>query len=132
MAINLTWDNTLKTGIEEIDDHNKEIVALAEISEREYLNEINCGSSFCKEAFFISSIALIIDHFEFEEKLALQYSDQITVNKHKQMHDNCIRDIKKFAKDDINGLLHFTLYIHDWIIKHIMVHDRQLFNSKRM
>jgi hemerythrin len=123
----IDWNNTLMTGVGEIDDDHRELV----VHYQALVGALNNGldRSMFKERFrsFLTHVA---HHFANEERMMIDlgYTDYLD---HKAEHDKLLRDahdflwsiVTRFERHDCSALAKYLKY---WLIDHIEKNDRKL------
>lgn len=135
MNESISWDKSLETGIDEIDEQHKNIVKA--------INELCCSVSVNKSKKEIKKILEKLDvyvnnHFKTEENYMEKYNYDNILD-HKDAHSYFIKtygqirysyfyvDSKNLPKDEIINTysLHLCLVLSDWIKLHFPTLDRE-------
>jgi hemerythrin-like metal-binding protein len=124
----ITWDSGLSVGVKEIDYQHKEIINLINYC------IINCNGDKNNEKRIFETLVLaginnMTEHFSTEEEI-LKRTDYPKYNEHKEEHEKVLKELKKTideVKDNIKelNLLKILLFLRDWIIKHLLEHDKE-------
>lgn len=119
----MLWDQSLETGIKQVDDQHKELFRQIDI-----LLDVSKANRVNETMNFLDSY--IVKHFSDEQKLHLQ-SNYPKAILHKGYHDNYVitfRQLKSKLQREGSGLLN-TMEVNrvvvDWLKNHILVHDKE-------
>ena len=128
----ITWDDSLKIGLVEIDTQHKRLVDL--------LNELFDAMQAGKSKEIIGRVIIelsnyTITHFSNEEKYFKQFG-YVDMEEHMLAHKSFINKIKGFRDEFQAGNTSVSTdmmrYLKDWIVKHINGTDKkyvELFKS---
>lgn len=117
------WKNEYNVGVKSFNDDHKRLFG--------YLNELHSGLS---AGFKVSEMQYIVKglveytqtHFKREEKLMMKYNYP-EFEKHKEEHDNLLKEVGEFNEDFIAGKKSFSFalleFLHDWVSNHILQTD---------
>jgi len=121
----LSWSAALATGMEEIDEQHRQLIAIGN-----RLNEaIRSSSGRASVGSVLEQlIAYTVQHFQFEERLmaASGYPGAAEhARQHRQLEQDVLAHQARFASGEALSveLMHF---IRDWLVKHIMGTDKAL------
>ncbi len=127
----IVWDDTLVTGISEIDEQHQILVNL--------FNEANTKLSANNNAEFLEQItrdmlSYALYHFETEEELMQKYGyseDKIEdADAHIQQHRSFSAKVVAVRNDIKAGILisreDLLAFLNSWLINHILNTDKQL------
>lgn len=127
-AYNLHWNKDYEIGIPQIDLEHREIV---ENYEKLYaLMKAGVGHSFYNELLLFLS-DYVHRHFANEEAFQkeINYPEVLEHQKiHIEFQEKIEEMLKKDSKDNVSNieLIHFNLFLKDWLIHHILMEDRKI------
>ncbi len=122
MAIHFIWEESYEVGDEELDNQHKRIFKLAN-SLPETLDDERVRSSI------MDIYRHARDHF-FAEEIHMKEICYPGLDEHRKFHDGLIKKLSELGEqsfEDDESVLGFKKFVYDWIIEHIMVHDKDYF-----
>jgi len=126
----LIWNEGMSVGIEAIDEDHKKIIAiLAKLTSSEH----GKTSEQTIDAIFTELEQYVILHFAREEKL-LEQACYAEITSHKASHQKFIDHLPALkhewlTENCIDCSTKITTFLHQWIIKHILVEDLDYVSS---
>lgn len=126
--MNISWNQNLSIGVEEIDNQHKELV-----------KKINDLINACNEKRGKEEVGKIVDflgeyvikHFTAEEKIQREYKYP-NYDQHKALHTKFINDLgtfkSQFEKEGptLNFIISINVVLSDWLINHISKEDKKI------
>ena len=119
------WDNTYELGIQEIDDHHRELV--------EILNKTYDLILYSADNEEIQNILLELTkytdyHFDAEEQL-MKEAGFTGLKTHVTKHGNFKKQLAILMQDNLSEAPHvntdIVLFLWDWLHKHILKYDQK-------
>ncbi len=126
--MSIAWDESLSTGIDEIDNQHKEIInRIVEIQ-----NKVDEGMSMEEIDEMVRFIGgYVIDHFAKEEEHMIKYKYP-NYDSHKAEHMSFLKSfmfLKKMSKEGgITSMIILAIQnqVVDWLVKHIKSVDKEM------
>ncbi|MDR0323563.1 MAG: bacteriohemerythrin [Treponema sp.] len=127
----IMWSDSFLCGIKQIDDQHKRLVDLT----NELFSHVS-GSEEEEYVFFNKVIQELVKyikaHFATEEKMMID-ANFSGYAEHKGEHEKFMLTVVDNIKDYLGGQrlthLSFSQFLKDWILTHIVVMDKQCFES---
>lgn len=122
MAV-FTWDSKYETGIEDIDDDHRKLVAvinrlfdaMSEDDATQVYGQMGVVSQYIRK------------HFDREEQLMDQHGYP-EAELHKKAHQDCRTKFLGITEPNPKVLIvKVSVFLHDWLHEHILTEDRKLF-----
>lgn len=129
----LNWENKLSIGVEQFDNHHKELVRL--------INELYDAKKNGEKTGYLKSLLFELlsytkYHFTAEERV-MDKHDYEEIELHKKEHDNLTLQVEKFINDYTLGKKNLDdqlfEFLKKWLIEHILDTDKkfgQYLNAK--
>lgn len=125
----LTWDEKYSVGIQDFDEHHKQLIDLLnEVYKKVFECENIDEERNLTQQILSDLLQYVKYHFTAEETMMMDfgYPDYA---EHKKKHDYYINEIDKIVAEHKNGeaALSFSVFtvLKDWITIHILVEDQQ-------
>jgi hemerythrin len=116
------WDLSFRIGFEKIDSQHKQLFSIA----NELLSDDNADNTQAKVKKTLQELKEYIEiHFRDEEHIMNKYNYPL-LEKHRNIHNNIISDIKKTIKishDVLELKNNLDTLLSAWIRDHILVED---------
>jgi hemerythrin len=133
----VVWNAKYLTGIQLIDDQHKELFKLT----NELFDSCRKGDGFAGPVFqkiLRSTVDYVKYHFSAEEKI-FENINYPRAAEHKMQHESfakrILQDAESFEVERHIIPLKFAMFLKDWTLTHIAVHDKQyadfIWNLKR-
>ncbi|MBF0560239.1 MAG: bacteriohemerythrin, partial [Nitrospirae bacterium] len=124
----IQWSEGLSSGIEEIDNQHKEMIALIRklfvtVDRKESVQQVGMAADFLRD--------YIIKHFQLEERFMETYNYHSRDN-HKEQHQKFIEDFEAFQTRFYESIADYRItleikgWLYNWLVKHIAITDKEL------
>lgn len=126
----LKWKDEYALGIDRIDSQHKKLV---DIGEQVYKLMIKEGDHYDEIITLLQELRdYTVYHFKTEEEMFSKYDEFVGADAHKFQHKLFVKKIEKYFEDlemidseQNKVLLDLITFISDWLIKHIVVSDKE-------
>ena len=127
------WDNSIATGNEEIDSHNKVLFRIGRDIEQLILTDCRAASEKDLLAKLCEIREYMTYHFYTEEKI-LKENNFVGFEAHKARHEDFKRFINAVDCTDLverptQELKKIRNFLQDWVFSHIMLEDKSCFSG---
>jgi len=126
MGVQFTWDESYTVGREDIDAQHKHMFEIAN-SLPETLDEPHLKRAV------VALIKHTREHFDAEEKMMSDIGYP-KLQQHRLLHEDLIEQLHRINIMSFNEQKMFTafkLHVYNWVIDHIMNHDKDYFRFTR-
>jgi hemerythrin len=118
------WSNNLATGIEKVDQQHKQLIETV----NSLLEAVKNGEPKDKVDETIEFLSdYVITHFKTEEEVMIkhQYPEY---EKHKDIHENFVKDFKELLKkrNELSFTFKLQTKVGEWLINHIHNVDKKM------
>ncbi len=118
------WSNNLATGIDKVDQQHKQLIETV----NSLLEAVKNGEPKVKVDETIKFLSdYVITHFKTEEEVMIkhQYPEY---EKHKNIHDNFVKDFKELIKkrNELSFTFKLQSKVGEWLINHIHNVDKKM------
>ncbi|MEW5769314.1 MAG: bacteriohemerythrin [Pseudomonadota bacterium] len=122
----LTWDNILSVGVDEIDDDHKKLLGLFNILN----HSVTEGAA---PEYLAAVLEELINctrwHFSHEERLMLKYGYE-GLSDHKTEHRDLINGVKELQEEILRTGIRIANedleYLERWLTQHILIDDMRM------
>jgi hemerythrin len=128
MKITFEWDETYAVGNDDIDEQHKKLFTLAKsVSDMTDAKQV--------KSHIMDLFKYTREHFCAEEQMMKQIGYP-KLDEHKELHEELITKLSNLSTpsfDTDQSISQFQKFVYDWLVDHIMNHDKEYFhfNSKK-
>lgn len=123
MSVNFIWNELYSVGDKEIDNQHRHMFDIAN-SLPEHI-----GDKSLKKTV-VDLYKHILKHFDAEEAM-MKETGFPGIEDHRKLHNDLISRLNEITEKSFDGdeeILRFRKFVFNWIIEHIMHHDRIFFD----
>ena len=126
MTIRFEWDEFYSVGNSDIDNQHKFVFNSANsLPEDLFKKDIN--------RIIMTFFKHTRKHFAAEEKMMVEI-EYPKISEHRELHNELVTKLNKISKSSFESdddVYVFKKFIYDWIIDHILIHDKDYFRFNR-
>ena len=119
MSVQFTWDDRYSVGIKELDEQHKRIFDLGNT-----IDDVGNLTQVKRTLLYLYKHTR--EHFDYEENL-MRDAQYMKLDEHREIHNDLIENLNNLSQQIANdnfSIFEFKKVVYDWIIDHIMNHDR--------